>query len=358
MSEEGTKQSSSLLAIIFFGFSSMIFAEVFSGASPLWFLDSWGWLVTLPLYWTHALLLLNLALRYGRVSLTQLYLWGIIFGLYEGWITKVIWAGYMGQTPQMGTFLGFAIGEFLVIGLFYHAVFSFIVPILVFQVVAFSTHKEETPVVYTSHLSVLSRTRRNFTLFGLIILSGSVFLSSALYYDMLVTLIASFMNFAYLVLLIWFVTSWKQKRLSLQALRLGKTGLSIVIIYLIALYAIMFIALLPDRIPSIGTILLTIDFYIIIFALIFLSPKDTRQTYELAEGLMKLKDIILGLALFVILSIAWCILAGLSQILSVVFYLWMIILAPILFIAAVGNVFVKIWSARSQSKEQEHSESL
>ncbi|TFG33520.1 hypothetical protein EU527_08190 [Candidatus Thorarchaeota archaeon] len=351
MSEDRTRQASSFIAIVFFGFLSMIFAEVFSGASPFWFLDAWGWLVTLPLYWAHALLLLNLALRYERMSLTQLYLWGVIFGLYEGWITKVIWGGYMGQSPQMGTFFGFAIGEFLVIGLFYHAIFSFIVPILVFQIVTLSTHKDETPVVYTSHLSVLSKTRRNFTLWGMIIISGSIFLTTAIGNDIFITLTASLMNFVYLTILIVITTSVNRKKLSIESLRLGNKGMGIVITYLILLYGVMFFALLPERIPSIGTILLTINFYIIVFALLFVSPKNTEQTFELAEGLMNKRDILLGLVIFVLLTFVWCVLAGLSIILSVIFYLWMVLLGPILFVAAIGNVLIKSWRARSTSKE-------
>ena len=351
MSPEESQSSSSIIAIIFFGFLSLIFAEVFSGASPLWFLDAWGWLVTLPLYWAHALLLINLALRYERVSLTQLYLWGVIFGLYEGWITKVIWAGYMGQTPQLGTFLGFAIAEFLVIGLFYHAVFSFIVPILIFQIVALATHRDETPVVYTSHLNVLSRTRRNFTLWGLIILAGSIFLATAVGNNIFVTLIAAVVNFGYLTVLMYLATSINKKKLSLNSLRLGNTGLAIVIIYLIALYGISFFTLLPERIPSIGTLLLTIAFYMVVITLIIVSPKNTDQTYELAEGLFNMRDILLGLVAFVALALVWCILAGLSMILSVIFYFWMILLGPFLFIAAVVSVFFKIRDAKSQPTE-------
>jgi hypothetical protein len=90
MSEVEGKKRANILAIILFGILCMVFGEVFSGASPLWFLRAWDWFVTFPLYWAQALLLINLALRYERTSITQLYLWGIIFGLYESWITKVI----------------------------------------------------------------------------------------------------------------------------------------------------------------------------------------------------------------------------------------------------------------------------
>jgi len=357
MSEE-VKPASSLLAILFFGLLSLIFAEVFSGSSPLWFFSDWGWFVTFPLYLAHALLLLNLAMRYERMSLTHLYLWGIIFGLYESWITKVIWAGYMGQAPQLGTFLGFAVAEFLVIGLFFHAVFSFIVPILVFQVVALATQKDETPIVYTSHLKVLSRTSRNYTLWGLIIVGGSIFLSTALGNNIFITMIAAIINFAFITVMIVLLTSVHKRKLSLESLRLGRTGLAIVIIYLIGLYVVMFFMLAPERIPSFGTILLTIAFYIVILTLLYISPKDKEQTYELAEGLMNQRDILIGLVAFVILSFIWCIVYTVSIILSFMFYIWMVILGPILFVTAIGKIIMKLWDARSQSKEQKMAQEL
>jgi len=261
MSEEGPKNRTSIMAVILFGFLSMIFAEVFSGASPLWFLTSWGWFVTLPLYWAHALLLINLALRYERISLTQLYLWGILFGLYEGWITKVIWAGYMGDVPAFGTFLGFAVGEFFIIALFWHAVFSFIIPIMVFQIMAVSTHRGEAVEVHSSHLKVISKNNRNRLILWMIIIAGSLFMTMGLDAIVLAVVIAGGMNFLFILLLSYLTISLSKRPLSLESLRVGNRGLSIIIVYLVALYGVTFLTLLPERIPSIGTILLTIAFY-------------------------------------------------------------------------------------------------
>jgi len=95
--------------ILLAGTLTMFFAEVCSGASVMWFVTGWAWLLTFWLYLSHFVLLINLALRFKRTSLTSLYLWGVLFGLYESWITKVAWAGYIGGQPILGTVLGFAV---------------------------------------------------------------------------------------------------------------------------------------------------------------------------------------------------------------------------------------------------------
>lgn len=351
MSEEGAKKGSSLLAIFLFGFLSIIFAEVFSGSSPLWFLGIWGWFVVLPLYWGHALLLLNLAMKYERTSLTQLYLWGVIFGLYEGWMTKVIWAGYMGDVPQFGTFLGFAVGEFYVIALFWHPLFSFIIPILVFQIIVQATHKGEAGSIYTSHLRVISNSNRNKILLGIITLTGSLFITMGLDANSLAILLAGGINFVYIFLLSWITISWSKKPLNLESLRLGNRGLSITVVYLIVLYMFTFLVLLPERIPSLGTMILTIDIYIIVITLIFLSPRDTRKTIELPQGILNFGQIAWALIMLIMLAVTWALIPIMALILGTLFYLGMLFLGPVLFVLAVVNVIRKSRASKQKSME-------
>jgi hypothetical protein len=123
-----------LVFILLAGSLSMFFAEVLSGSSVLWFVSGWAWLVTFWLYLAHFLLFINLALIFKRTSLTALYLWGVLFGLYEAWITKVTWAGYMGSEPGWGKILGFAFPELPLIVFFWHPVFAFILPVLCFEI--------------------------------------------------------------------------------------------------------------------------------------------------------------------------------------------------------------------------------
>ena len=80
------------------GLIILVCAEVFSGASlqvGLW--HPWTWLMTYWLYFAHFFFFTTLAVQTGKTSLWALYLWGVLFGLYESWITKVIWYGYGGD---------------------------------------------------------------------------------------------------------------------------------------------------------------------------------------------------------------------------------------------------------------------
>ena len=123
-----------LWSILLLGALSMLFAEVFSGASRLWFVDPWGLLLTYPLYLGHAIFLLNVAFLWKKTSPRQLDLFGMLFGLYEALITKVLWFGYPASTgPTVGYFFGVTWGEFLTLVLFYHPIMSFVVPIFVYE---------------------------------------------------------------------------------------------------------------------------------------------------------------------------------------------------------------------------------
>ena len=84
------RNSGVLAARLLIGLIVLICAEVFSGASlqiGLW--HPWTWIVTYWLYLAHFFFFTTLAVRTGRTSLWSLYLWGVLYGLYESWITKV-----------------------------------------------------------------------------------------------------------------------------------------------------------------------------------------------------------------------------------------------------------------------------
>ena len=128
------KEKTNYMAILLIGCLSMFFAEVFAGSSQIWLIDPWSLLVTFPLYLFHLLFFFNLATRTNRTSVPQLYLWGVMFALYEAWITKVLWSGYPGSDgPIFGLVGGIAILEFIVLVFFWHPILAFVLPILVFE---------------------------------------------------------------------------------------------------------------------------------------------------------------------------------------------------------------------------------
>ena len=121
-----------VLPRLLIGLVVLICTEVFSGASVkvgLW--HPWTWIVTYWLYFAHFFFFTTLSVRTGRTSLPSLYLWGVLFGLYESWITKVIWHGYGGDGEfVMGAIGPYGFSEISMVFIF-HPVAAFILPLAV-----------------------------------------------------------------------------------------------------------------------------------------------------------------------------------------------------------------------------------
>ena len=116
-----------LFWIILAAFSTFL-AEVFSGSDMFPFFHGWGLLVVVPLYGLHIILLANLVYRAPKPRFASLVFAGMLFGLYEAYLTKVLWAPPWGEALIVG---GIAPIETLVLVFWWHAWFSFIIPLLV-----------------------------------------------------------------------------------------------------------------------------------------------------------------------------------------------------------------------------------
>ncbi len=330
MAEIERKKGNKLSLIILFGLLSVICAEVFSGSAPLWMYDLWGLLVVLPLYWGHGLLLWNIAIRYRKTSITHLYLLGIIYGLYESWMTKVIWAGYMESSgPQFGQFLGFAIGEFLIIALFWHAVFSFIVPLMVFHILG----NTEPSFAFT---------RRRKLLFGFVILIASIFIPSGLGFDLFAILLAYGTNALILLCAIFLGRRLNPEGFSLESLRLGRKGLAIVISYTAFLYVFLLVAIFPERIAPPLTILLTILFYALVIFLFAVSPEQAFPKDQIPSGISS-NHVFYGLGAIGILIFIWVLamFTFIPSLLGNLLYLGMVVAGACLFLISIIRVITR-----------------
>jgi hypothetical protein len=107
---------------------STYFAEVFSGSDMFPYFHIWGILVVVPLYGLHILTLASLVFRSPQPRFSSLVFAGMIFGLYEAYITKVLWSPPWGDPVIVA---GIAHIETLVLVFWWHAWFSFIIPLLV-----------------------------------------------------------------------------------------------------------------------------------------------------------------------------------------------------------------------------------
>jgi hypothetical protein len=257
------------------GVLSMLYAELFSGASHIWYLDAWSLLVTFPLYLVHVLFFLNLAFLSGKTSLVHLYLWGTLFGLYESWITQVLWIGYGVQGLLAGTVLGIGIGEFLALVFFWHPILSFILPICIFQILSISVSQSGDRIM-TSHLPFLLKRNHTWEILLGLYVTGSLFMAVNYQGNLLMALGALGGTYAILYVLYW--RAWKAypDSFSIYSLRVGSTGMKILFLIMVMLYLGMFVGFgyVNDRVPGILPIVTTILLYAVFGLIIFFSQKS------------------------------------------------------------------------------------
>lgn len=338
--EENRNQGKSRwILILLIGLLSMFIPEVFAGSSgPIWFLNPVGLILAFPLYLFHSMLFINLAVRTKKTSIPQLYLWGVIFGLYESWITKVLWYGFPGSPgPIFGYYLGVAILEFSILVLFWHPVFAFVIPILVYE--SFTDLEDSSTnienKIFMSHLPYLTSTKRNLFVYIFLIVVGASFLTRNSGYNIFAVVI-SIVGSVALTYLLFKLGRRKNHSISIYSLQLGKKGFSLVIVYIILLYLITFFILLPEKLPTSAIPYLTIiGFYVFVEFMIFHSipTKEKNVERKVDEEKIIPKMFFFKLfGLFLIIAIIFCLLPPLGMIIQSILAPILVFGAPVLFL--------------------------
>lgn len=112
---------------ILLGGLSAVMAEVIAGSSPYPFFTFWGIVAVVPLYGLHVLVLNTFAFRAGRVTLPILFIAGAILGMYEAYLTKVLWSPTWGDFNfELG---GIYVIQTVVLVLFWHPFMAYILPV-------------------------------------------------------------------------------------------------------------------------------------------------------------------------------------------------------------------------------------
>ncbi|MBP1929506.1 hypothetical protein J2741_002053 [Methanolinea mesophila] len=341
-----------ILCVLLAGSLSMLFAEVLSGASVLWFVTAWGWLVTFPLYMVHLVFLFSLAMMFRRTSFTSLYLWGVIFGMYESWITKVTWAGYIGSEPGWGTVLGFAPAEFMVIVLFWHPVMSFLFPLLAFEVLS-SSSREDSPLL-PGHRWLLAKGRRSFGLFAGVALIGAAFLSMNSGFNGAAALTTLLISAGIVAILYMAVSGVTGGFFPVSSLSLKKYGLFLALLYLAVLYLLAFFFLLPGRIPPAPTIVLTVLIYLVVVLLIWLDrPVSVFAGIPGTTTILGVRHMAGFLALASALIVLFSLVPALGGALGTGIYLILVFLGPLLALTVAGLVIFRFFAGRHAGRSPE-----
>ena len=109
---------------------SGLLVENGTSSSPWLFFNPFGLLFVLPLYGLHVLLLTRVVLSASRPSLPLLYVAGALLGLYEAYVTKVLWSPTWGPTDGL-VIGGLHVFQTAVLVLFAHPVLAFIAPLVI-----------------------------------------------------------------------------------------------------------------------------------------------------------------------------------------------------------------------------------
>lgn len=285
LSNQPTVNPKNIPAILLAGTISMFFAEVMAGSSSLWFVEFFGIANTYILYLTHLLFYLNLAVRTKKTSLPQLYVWGMLFGLYEAPITQVLWSGYMNESGASIMIFGIAVIEFIVLVFFWHPVMSFMIPILIYETLVYDFGNENSQLILPNHSKILQKLKKFKGSFFVLLMLLSIGQVSGSGYNLVVALGAICGSIA-LILIFWGFTKRNaqknQTQLGINNLILSSRGFNMLIAFmLIYVYGwiIYFIStILPGRWPDlIGYVTISVIIVIILIR-IWCTPPILSET--------------------------------------------------------------------------------
>lgn len=296
------------------GSLSMLFAEVLAGSSQMWFFDGWSLLVTFPLYLFHVIFFLWLAFKLKKTSIYQLYFFGMMFSLYEAWITKVLWAGYGNNGFILGSIAGVGVSESAILILFWHPLISFILPILVYEIL--------TGKVIVEHTQILTKSLKKTLIITLFLILLTSFIINGNQFN------AIFANIALIgSILIVFVLYLLAKKSDIKSFEFGILGFLIVTVYLVLLYLISFHSIEPQKNPSNPTsYLIIVIFYLIALFFVLISGKSKNEVIERNKSMYSKFDLIIFAVISIVaLNVAF-VFAGISPIiLSITYYLLTVI---------------------------------
>jgi hypothetical protein len=320
-----------LAPILLIGSLLMFFAEVCSGASQTWFADLRRITMVFPIYLAHVLFFLYIAVKAKKTSLFQLYLFGMMFALYESWITKVLWTGYkLEGGAGICTVFGICIPEFPVLVLFWHPVMSFIVPVLVYEIM--------TKSALEGHERILTKSAKKSVLIILCLIMLGPYIANGNGMDMM-SANASIAGSVLIITLLYCLT----KDVNLKNVIVGKKGFVLVTAYLIILYLITFLFSQPEQIPrSIVPYIPIFVFYLIPAVMLKSTDRVGQEIRTLTKQHYTVKDLLIFFAVLTASANIACILPDIGRMVVILVYYTIILAGIVIFAYAVIHSIRKI----------------
>ncbi|MEA3416471.1 MAG: hypothetical protein U9R02_10010 [Thermodesulfobacteriota bacterium] len=260
---------------IILGALSVFFAEVVSGSDMFPFFRLWGLLMELPLYTLHILVLSYIVFNYGKPRFYTLFIAGAIFGMYEAYLTKVLWAPPWGN-PIISV-AGIAVIEVILLALFWHPFMSFIIPLFVGENILTNSRKI-TKGLPNRMKKLFNTKKKNYILLVLLAILFGIFQSTNSP-SPLHSLLSGLSTTAVLILLIYlWRTKTKGKEYNIQMLLPNKKEFSVLLVLLIIMYVIMGMFIRPEALPGLEPQMIIWAIYAGLFILLFLHLRKSRKT--------------------------------------------------------------------------------
>jgi len=251
---------------ILLGMLSTAFAEVVSGSMRFPFFTPWGVIVTNPLYSLHILVLTTVIVRHRWLTWPGLLFAGALFGLYEAYVTKVLWNPPF--APGLATVGEVAWLHVVLLVLWWHPIFAFILPLLVGELTLTRSRHVVRAVAPEWRARLNPRTRTWVLLFAAVcgvLISGNAPSPSQ-------ALLSPLANGALLLALI---ALWRRAggaAYRLEELLPGRRALGAMAVALGLMYVVLGTFLLPERLPGLPGHVLILCLYALFVFLLAESP--------------------------------------------------------------------------------------
>jgi hypothetical protein len=250
---------------------STYFAEVWSGSQIYSFYNPQSYILVLPLYTLHTLFFWTIIWQYGKPWLYTLFPAGCLFGLYEAYITKVLW------NPTWETDLphifGIALTETMVLVLFWHCFMSFIIPLLLGE--AIFTNSSEIYSLLPSWAVNLVQGIKDRRLYILLPVFGGLFQSTGAN-TLLDSILSGILTTSFIIVLLVFWRRGSGKDHDMRSFLPNTREFRAISAVLLVYYIITGMLLRPDEIPDLSSQATIWILYLFFGALLYLGIQKSN----------------------------------------------------------------------------------
>jgi hypothetical protein len=321
---------------IILGAYSTFFAEVFSGSAMFPFFETWGILVVWPLYGLHTILLTAILFKRGKPTFPGLVFAGMLFGLYEAYITKVLWQPPWGASLMLADI---AVVEVFVLVFWWHAWFAFITPVALGEQLLTSSR----PILHAMG-GKLREFYASWKGWLALFIFGGVF-QSVNSPSVGASLLSGLASGGFLVLLTWL---WKRisagRQYTFNELLPKRKEFAFLSVWLGALYLFLGFSITPERIPGLSGQGIIVLLYLLLIMLLVIALQSSQKTMPIRcdatdpTGIPYRHWLRLWGAFIITLVLARTFLGGLSGVVVLVSWLYGSLFGAAMFILALKAV--------------------